>query len=1510
MKQFFFFLFLLGILFNVQAHEKEGERSFIFIENKGQWPDQVQYKAEIENTVIYFESNAFHYQFFSYPDYHLGNQPEDTLVRKHIFEAQFIGSNSEVQTSKKGKSDYYYNYFLGNDESKWKGDVHLFEEIVYHNLYNGIDLEVYQQQGFLKYDYHVSPGVDPSLIRINFDGVATPIIENGELIVEHSLGKLIEEKPYAYQIINGEKVEVLCNFHLNKQGIVSFKFPESYDKSVELIIDPVLVFSTYSGSTANNFGQTATYDKNEAGYMGGIAFGTGYSTTLGAYQSVFRGGNVDIAISKFSPDGQNLVYSTYIGGSRNETAHSLVVDDSLNLYMLGVSSSINYPTRINAVDRFKDSSFSIQTDISTSFVDGTDIIVTKFNSTGTAILGSTYFGGNGIDGINFTLGGYADLGFNYGDSHRGEIVLDSMGNCYIGTSTTSSNINTTFDSYHGSQDGLIVKFGTNLDTVIWSRYFGGMGKDAIYSLKVIDNDKILIGGGTKSTDFPTTPGAYKETLQGGIADGFIAIISPDGSTIEKNTIIGTVNYDQVYFVEFDRFNNVYGYGQSEGGLFPLKNAPVADTLAGQFFIKMDANLDSLIFSTTFGQGFGNGTINISPTAFLVDRCQNLYASGWGGSIVAGEGSKRLPANMPVVNSDPMFAQTDTNDFYLYVLNRNADSVLYASYFGGTISDDHVDGGTSRFDKNGIIYQSICASCGPSTTDFPTTPTAYATRDLSSNGCNNALFKFDFQILPEANFSVSKRTFCYNDTLPDSLKTIQIIDLSEGANNKLTWDLNGRVVDTIFDTLNYVIQQAGSYRFRQIVRDTICAAGDFLEIVVEARPDNIQMTTFFDTVVCLTDSATVFANTNGNINRFSWSDQADFSTILNTSPDDSSFSFKLQQGINKFYVMGENTITNACEKIDSAIISYFPTFASVTFNTDTVCQDKTVQLRAFITNVDTFTWRFGNGVTNSLITDPTTTYPAGGDYTISFEYENKRCDEKDSLLFDLYVQANDFSFSSPVDTLFCGTGNFDVSLAVSGSIEQYQWSSTSSFLDTLNSSLQQNLFSINNSDSSTYYLKVSNRFCEKFDSITTQYINYDLQLASIIDSVCTPFNTQLNTVIIGTDSFRINYGNGLTTTTNPTPLISYITEGVYPIQLIGSNARCNKRDTISELINVFKGVEIDPLFDTLICLGDTIQLIANSGGTAQQFIWDESPNFQTPLNNVSDSSVLVFPTVNTAYYFKAENIFCDAVDTLEVSTEEVDVDVDDILSICIEDSLDIEAIVNLASTPLNFMWSPDTSVISGQNTRNIIVAPKNDLTLSLLTTSTTGCIDRDTVEIEVNIPAFTDAEILAAENSLFVGQSTQLSTNRNGSNLLYKWEPAAGLNNPQLPNPQLTADQSRTYKVTITDINTGCEVIAFKRLIVFEINCDEPDIFVPTAFTPNSDLSNDILYVRGANLAEINFQLFNRWGELVFETNDKNIGWDGRYKGKNVNPGVFTYQLRATCFDGQEYYKKGNITLIR
>lgn len=1499
---FFFFNFLL--FSQLTAHEGKS-KSYAFIENKGQWNEQIKFRAELQGTAVFFQNNAFHYQFRTIPDFHMGNIPEDTLIRGHVINANFVNSNKNVQILKEGESPFYTNYLLGNDASKWKGHVRTFEEITYNNLYNGIDLKVYRTGDFLKYDYIISPGSNTNQIQVQYEGAEKPIIREGKLVLSHSLGELIEAKPYAYQIINNEKIKIPCFYIINGQGIVQFSFPNGYNKSEPLIVDPELIFSTYSGSFSDNWGMTATYDNEGNGYAGGLAFGVSYIQTPGAYQTTFGGGNVDIAIAKYFAEGDSLIYATYLGGADVETVHSMVVDDNENLYILGASSSGDYPTTANAYNSNKNNSGTISTSTEIAqFTGGVDIIVSKLDGTGSLLLGSTFLGGSAIDGINFPSGSsnqtYIDLRYNYGDSHRGEIVLDSSGNCYIGTSTKSSDI-PALNTFSGNQDGLIAKFNTDLSSLLWTRYHGGSDADAIYSLKVIKGNNILVGGGTTSfSDFPVTGGSYQSTSTQGRTDGFISIISADGTMVNKSTYIGTSGYDQVYFIEFDRFNGVYGFGQTDGGSFPIKNAKIAMPGKGQFFVKLDENLDSLVFSTTFGDSTSTGEINISPTAFLVDRCQNVYASGWGDEIVGTEGRKNLPNNMPRSNvTDPRFNFTDGNDFYLYVINRDVDSVLYASYFGGNRSRDHVDGGTSRFDKEGIIYQSVCASCGANNSDFPTEK-AFSSTNNSGN-CNNALFKFDFEILPRAKFTINKLEGC-------TPFIVNLIDSSKNA-AQLSYDFYGTVAPDFGNDTTFTINTPGTYYIEQIASDTICDSESRFGVFVTVRPNDINLTTSNDTTICTEDSIQLFAKSDKPNLNYLWSKSPTFNTIINLN-NDSVIKIKPILSREVYYIKAEESLINPCAETDSVVISALQFDATPVISSDTICERNSVIFSGNFQNIDQFVWTFNDGSTDVSNQNFTRLYTTAGDYNIRLIASNSNCPFSDTNFLKIRVEPNNLLLNVLTDTISCNQSPVRLTSSSNGTADSFLWSNSNLFDNRLNNNPLDSQIIVTPLSPTPFYLRISDKFCTLTDSVFVDAVQYNLDLVSLIDSACTPYLQQLSTTIIGLDSFRINLGNNTTTSTDPTPVISFSDPGTYTIQLAGYNQQCNFSDTLSETITLIKSVELDLFNDTLICAGDEITLLANTFGTAQQFIWDNTSGFSSPLNNPVDSTIQVNPNNSTRYYFKGTNEICDTVSSILVETEIVETEVDDSFSICIEDSVLIIALSGSNTTQLNYTWSPSDSILAGLNTTRVLLAPKKSFQLFLETTSSRNCKDFDTIEVEVNLPAFNDALISAEDDTLFKGQSVRLSTNREQGNLLYEWEPADGLNDPNSSRPIATPDSSKTYKVTITDLNTGCKVIAFKRLSIFEINCSEPEIFIPTAFTPNNDFTNDILFVRGKNINSIDLQLFNRWGEVVFETKELNRGWDGTYKGKEVDPGVFVYQLRVVCLDGQEYYSKGNITLIR
>lgn len=732
-----------------------------FIENKSQWPGHIDFAARTPGGRLMLSPGQFSLYLFNQQDDHAHDHMDlqvnesdgraKNMIDAHHVRITFPGSNTASRPIPSVKAKEYYNFFLGNDQSRWATRAKAWHNIVYPDIYEGVDLRITSVQANLKYDFIVKPDANTNSIQIQIEGADELRLENGNVFIGTSVGELIEKKPFTYQIIDGVVCEVRSEYML-EDNVLRFYFPDGYDSCYELVIDPLLIFSTYSGSTADNWGSTATPGERGTLYSAGITnhrevAGT-FPATSGAFQTSY-GGEYDVAILKYDSTGSQLLYASYLGGSSNETPHSLVVDYNEDLIVLGTTSSSDFPVTANAfIQTFVGGPFT-DSNVIEEYPNGADIFVARISSAGDELKASTFLGGSENDGLNEISG---PLTRNYGDEMRGDVITDSLGNVYISSVTSSDDfpaINSFSTVYRGgSTDAVLVKFDPMLENIVWSAFLGGDSVDTSHTLKIDSRKSIYIAGGTTSSDFPVTTDAYQPLLKGGV-DGWIARIDPDGDAIMSATFTGTSDFDQVYFIDLDREGAVYVYGQTNGN-FPVTPGVYSNPNSGQFVQKLSGDLKKLEFSTVFGSGIG--IPNISPTAFLVNDCNNLYMSGWGGLINRGPNfwNGSTTTGMPVTD-DALQKTTSGSDFYFLVLTADASELLYATFLGGTQSRTHVDGGTSRFDKSGIVYHAVCSGCaalnatnGP-TSDFPTTPGAWSRTNNSPN-CNNAAFKFDLSSL--------------------------------------------------------------------------------------------------------------------------------------------------------------------------------------------------------------------------------------------------------------------------------------------------------------------------------------------------------------------------------------------------------------------------------------------------------------------------------------------------------------------------------------------------------------------------------------------------------------------------------------------------------------------------------------------------------------------------------------------------------------------------------------------
>ncbi len=820
--------FTVLLMLKLSLFSTELKSELDYVKNIGQWETPVLFKADLKGGWVFLEKNAVTYSFIENKHNHANHKEHkpDEIIKGHVYKTKWLNANELVQITESEKQAYYNNYFIGNDQNKWQSNVGNYRIINYSELYRHIDAKIYSEAHSMKTDYIIHPSGHPSDIKIQYDGVDGISIEpNGQLKITTSINAVFELKPYTYQMINGNKIEINCKYKLSN-NILSFDLPDGYNKDYDLIIDPTLIFSTYSGSPTDNWGSSATHDNSGNMFLGGISLGSGYPNTTGAFQTTFGGGSgslsTDVVITKFNANGTGRLYSTYLGGNSNELLQSLYCTPQNELVVLLTTSSSNFPTSTNAYDKSFNGGVS-DVAVEISFPNGADEAIVKLNANGTNIIGSTFFGGNGNDGLNAT----ANLLYNYGDDSRGDIAIDNNGNILITSATTSNNLPGTSGkaqpSYAGNSDGFVASFNSNLSLLNWATYFGGSGEDASYSIQLDASKNIFICGGTTSSSIPASNSGLNTTYRGGISDGFVAKLNSTGSSYLVSSYIGTSNYDQAYIMDLDDANNVYLFGQTNGS-YPVSANVYSNAGANQFIHKLNNNLNTTSFSTVFGST-NSSNINISPTAFLVDICGNMYATGWGGDVNTRNGSPNGNTfNMPVTN-DGYKRTTDGSDFYLINLSANATNLIYATYFGenGGVGD-HVDGGTSRFDKNGIVYQAVCASCG-GTNSFPTTSGAWSRNNNSSN-CNMAGIKFRFDLIamqitsitanPPSGCAPLNVSFSYTSTQPGT---------------SFFWDFgDGQTSTTEFPTHTY--STPGTYTCKFIIRNpTNCNTIDSATVTV-------------------------------------------------------------------------------------------------------------------------------------------------------------------------------------------------------------------------------------------------------------------------------------------------------------------------------------------------------------------------------------------------------------------------------------------------------------------------------------------------------------------------------------------------------------------------------------------------------------------------------------------------------------------------------------------------------
>jgi hypothetical protein len=670
------------------------KQALSFVENRGQFAPQVRFQLRMRAYTLWLTDDGVVFDMVRtgsgtrtrQPGLELGeviprhDDSHTAVAERLVFAQEFIGASGspaiEVSEARPG----VHNYFIGSVPSKWRTGVRSYGEVLYKDVWQGIDLRLHGIEADLEQDFVINPGADLDRVRVAYRGIGSlRIAQDGAMVVETAFGEFRASKPRIYQEINGKKKEVAGGFKPINGTTFAFEV-SAYNHDYALVVDPTLIFSTYLGGSGSEEAQGIALDAFGNVYVTGATTSTDFPTTLGAIQTHIAGMK-DAFITKLTSSGSGLVYSTYFGGSADDGGGGIAVDSLGNAYVAGSTLSTDFPTTPGA----------FQTTFGGSSFAGGDAFVMKIDPSGSRVLYSTYLGGNGFD------------------EARG-LAIDGAGNAYIAGITISSNFPTTPGAFQvnrrgGGEQGFVTKLNQSGSGLVYSTYLGGSVLDEAIGIAVDASGGAYVTGVTRSGDFPTTPSAF-QTAPGGGDDAFVAKFNPSGSALIYSTFLGGNGLDQGIRIVVDSLPNPNAYVVGATGSTNFPTTPGAFQIAFQggnmdaFVAKINPLGTALVYSTYLG---GNG--DDDGLGIALDSSGNVYVTG-----------ATISTNFPMLN--PVQAGLAGRfDAFVAKMNASGSGLVYSTYLGGSGDDEGV---ALAVDSTGNAF----VVGDTASVDFPTTPSSF------------------------------------------------------------------------------------------------------------------------------------------------------------------------------------------------------------------------------------------------------------------------------------------------------------------------------------------------------------------------------------------------------------------------------------------------------------------------------------------------------------------------------------------------------------------------------------------------------------------------------------------------------------------------------------------------------------------------------------------------------------------------------------------------------------------
>jgi gliding motility-associated-like protein len=1519
-------VFIFSFIDTLSAENSKKIPTNTFIKNMGQIASietnktvsDVLYYISIPNATLYIRKTGLSYLFTKneYDERTVDDFPKLTKTNWQRIDVEFENAVFS-KVMEENPTPWTYNYFYSHCPKGIMG-VKAFQSLLFENIYQGIDFKIYfSDNGGLKYDFIVHPNANPDEIKLRYKFSNVPNIQpDGSVKIMNRLGSIEEQKPIAFQ--NTQNVDVKWVMTENK--LLSFQL-NKYHNNETLVIDPFLIWSTYFGGS----GDDVAYGMAANDSMVIISGNTNSNNlpTLDPGGDYFDGsynGNNDLFIAKFNTNGVPQ-WITYYGGTGSDYKAKPIIVNNQYIYVSAQTFSSDIPT----FDEGNGAYYQTGTANSTS----SDGFIIKFDIN-SQLLWATNFGGANSDEIPSLS--YTNTGiFAFVDNYSNDIPLVDPGNGAWQQAATNTNEHT-----------YLAKFDINTNQILWGTYFSSssVGNGSGWNMISCDNSHLFVALNTKDLDAPllNLPGAYMDsTYNGGLTDGLIARFNDNG-VLEWSTYYGgngtedlrgiTIANNKIWIVgsststnfpTFDEGNGSYyqpTYGGNKDGIifsFDVNGQRLWSTYYG------GASAESFyhICSDNYGiwvTGYDNGSFPLfnpgTPTFFesnsksiFIGKFKQNGVRQWmtyfSGSM--GYGTKLA------VNSDATFLTGYVNNTLL-LQNPNNGAYFQSTHGGGTwdafiakfdkcvIPVVNITKDTSaicRFDSTwiyghgGVSYLWNTTAATDSIHVSPLNSFTYVVTVTDDMTCKNTdSIAITVYPLPVVHI-VGAHPICFKDS----------IELYGNGAHTYVW-----MPDTLMNDSIHVSPPVSTTYYILGTDSNNCKNIDSAKVVVYPLP-NVTITG--EHPICFKDSIELYGN---GAHTYVWMPNTLTADSIHVSPPLTT----------TYYMLG--TDTNGCKNIDSAeVVVYSLPNVEIT-GAHPICFGDSIMLYA--NGAQTYLWTPVNLTTDSIHVAPifTTTYYLLGTDT-------NQCKNIDSAKVIVYSLPNvHISGTHPI------CFNDSITLTAGGALS-YIW-----YPDTLTGSIQ-----LYHPDTTSEYIVIGTDFHNCKNSDTTTVVVYPLPNVQILGAhaICygdyidlTAIHAEhyswnnsdttstihvnppqtFNFIVVGTDTNGCINSDTSQVVVNPLPPVRIF--GVHPIChydsiaiaafgatsytwfpwgyhnaninispdsttqiiLMGvDNNGCINSDTATLVVYPLPNVYVTGV--NPICFGNSVTISAHGAAT---YNW-------TPINLTGDSITISPPATTSYQVLGTDTNQCKNTANFSITVFELPVaQITGIDRICQQEMVTLQA-----SGGDSYIWS------TNETTSSIQVEPLTTTTYSLIAIKNI-CSDTATFTIHVDPkPEIT----LTSDTTIIIGMTLPLHVS--GANT-YIWTPVDYLSCTSCSNP--TTRPSETIEYCVEGVNSfGCSDTACMTVTV-DKECGET--FVPSAFSPNGDGNNDLLYVRGKCIKTMQFEIYNRWGEKVFVSTEPTIPWDGTFKGKSLDTGVFVYYLKAEYYNGVIVNQKGNITLIR